>query len=1244
MTVLQQERVIALSSDVTDAINKLSEISFDLKSCEDNSNSLVCQYKKQLELICASIDQSIYIGLVDLMLIYGEGLDVLIKLDRQLSEDEIEFLHGFPEHFLNYLDFPASKIPAIVLVKYFKNPNWVRPVSQDEYQLQMSYIAQYKTGEENNMILLDDILSAQGDESNAMSQESEQKVQDINELMPAIDDSVARDPDVDDQPGEESQESGDIGLDINELISISDEYVAQDPDVDDQSNEDSLSSNDNVLSIDQLITLSDDFTDQGKQQSPPIDDVVSLDQFIAEPEEVPIEEFSASMNDVQEPGSASVQSPDLELHQQELIDLVGLELVEIIENSNELTSLDVDAVKHEMIAMAEQAENISNAINLIGLEGLARASEIISSNLTKLSQSENDIGSSFFSLIIEWPKKLSDCLKNIYDEVPMQSLIKYLEDKDWPEPVDAILSQQLNEKLRTPSFVEEEVESRQIIAEPDDVSLELPVDVNQELLEGLLQDLPAQTEEFSTAIHHLCDGGGLADIEVAQRIAHTLKGAANVVGVKGIANLTHHLEDILEAQVKVQALPVQPLLDAIMNASDCLEAMTEALLGLDVAPDDALQTLQNILDWANRLDKEGLSDSDDKAYPVYENKSESKEAPQVTKKNLKESQQLENMLRIPTTLADELLRLAGESLISTGQVQEHIKSILIKQDLIQLHNQSLQQLSYDMEHVVDIQGLANQLNINSGDSDFDPLEMDQYNELHSVSRRLIEIAADSVQLTNTLDNELTNLSNLVIEQNQLQKESQELVLRTRMVPAKNIIPRIRRGVRQACRLTGKQVELHVEDNDTYMDNEVLNDLIEPLMHLIRNAVDHGIESEDTRQKAGKSEKACIYISFVRLGNQMVIKIEDNGKGLNLEQIKSKAITKGLINSESEISDDAITRLILEPGFSTRDEVTQTSGRGIGLDVVSVKIRELKGSINIFSELGQKCRFELTLPVSSFSTHSLLIRVRQHIYAISNRGVEEILYPGLGELSDIGDEMIFQIEDQAYGAVLIDDLFKLPQDRRKIERSSRPILLVREESGARTAILVQEVLDSRDVVVKPMGKYLPKLSGIAGATVLGDGSVAPVIDLPELLQHKITHGQNQHQSSLENTVSVPRLPYVLVVDDSLSARQSLAQFVQDLGLDVRTARDGMEAVSLIEARQPDLILVDMEMPRMNGLELTSHIRASANTSDMPVIMITSRSTDKHREAAIKKGVNHFMVKPFAEDELAQHINDVLDIAL
>jgi chemosensory pili system protein ChpA (sensor histidine kinase/response regulator) len=521
--------------------------------------------------------------------------------------------------------------------------------------------------------------------------------------------------------------------------------------------------------------------------------------------------------------------------------------------------------------------------------------------------------------------------------------------------------------------------------------------------------------------------------------------------------------------------------------------------------------------------------------------------------------------------------------------------------------------------------------------------MDQYNEMHSVSRRLIEIAADSIQLTGSLDTELVKLQNLVIGQNQLQKESQELVLRTRMVPTKTIISRLRRGIRQACRVTGKQVELNVEDNDTYMDSEVLNDLIEPLMHVLRNAVDHGIEASDVRSRLGKPETGYVQLSFARMGDQIVINVEDDGQGLNLDMIKAKAINNGLIKADMDINDEAICRLILEAGLSTRNEVTQVSGRGIGLDVVNVKIRELKGSINIYSNHGVGCRFELVLPISSFSTHSLLVRVRENIYAISNRGIEEILYPGLGELCEVGDETIFKLEDQAFGAILVDDLLDFNEDRRQIDRSNRPILLVREESGAKTAILVQEVIDSRDVVVKSMGHYLPKLHGIIGATVLGDGSVAPVMDLPEMLQHRSAHRHHVSKGRQHADVKVSRLPYVLVVDDSLSARRSLAQFVQDMGMDVRTARDGMEAVSLIEARPPDLMLVDMEMPRMNGLELTSHVRASSNTNTMPVIMITSRSTDKHRAAAMEKGVNHFMVKPFIEEELAQYINDALDIA-
>ena len=621
----------------------------------------------------------------------------------------------------------------------------------------------------------------------------------------------------------------------------------------------------------------------------------------------------------------------------------------------------------------------------------------------------------------------------------------YLQNALWPVSLSSEQVLTLANLLHNPVFIEEEVEQRQVTATNQDVSLELPEDVNQELLDGLLQDLPGQTEEFTSAIHHLSEGGTQADIEVAQRIAHTLKGAANVVGVKGIANLTHHLEDILQALSKANKKPTKTMLDVLVNASDCLEAMTESLLGIDEQPQDAQKVLQDVLDCANRLDKEGIPDESDNIIEINEPQNLPSVSAQ-TELNVPEVQETENnfetvdkkepsnvsenMLRIPAKLADDLLRLAGENLISTAQVEDRIKNTLKRQDALSTHNQSLQQLSFDLEHLIDIQGITTNLSKTKTEtnSDFDPLEMDQYHELHSVSRRLVEIAADSIEIAQLMKTELSDLQNLVIMQDQLQKESQELVLRTRMVPIKTIIPRLKRGVRQACRLTGKQVELAVIDNDTYMDSEVLNDLIEPLMHVLRNAVDHGIEPEDERLQSGKSATGQINLVCDRKGDQVIIRVMDDGRGLNAAVIHDKAMSKGIIKSEQDVTEDNIYRLILEPGFSTKSDVTQVSGRGIGLDVVNVKIRQLKGSINIDSTPGLGSRFELIIPISSFSVHSLLVRVREHVYAISNRGVEEILYPGAGELCDVGNETIFKLGDQIYEAIIIDSLLHLPTDR------------------------------------------------------------------------------------------------------------------------------------------------------------------------------------------------------------------------
>ncbi len=929
---------------------------------------------------------------------------------------------------------------------------------------------------------------------------------------------------------------------------------------------------------------------------------------------------------------------------QELVNIVIQEVDElqnvVATNINESIN-----IKSLLIDTAEQIETVSNAVELIELNGLSLATRIMSCNIHVLALNDDNPSEDVISYINSWSSVVLHYLNNIADNNASMSIIDYMKCQYWPEALCEATESMLYSQLLHPEFTEEVSDTRQDQAKPEDMSIKLPDNVNQELLDGLLQDLPVQAEEFSSSIENLLNHQDITYLESAQRIAHTLKGAGNVVGVSGIANLTHHVEDILEIQAKAQKIPSSELLITLTDVADCLETISEALLGISDEPDNALDVYQNVLDWANKLDREGATEFDINSLQKSTTNPLSVPASiSEQKKSTTAPSHKENMLRVPVKLADDLLRLAGENMISTSQMQEYIKVIRSRYKSMKVHNQLLQQLSFQLEHIVDIRGLTSHNDYSDFDSvEFDSLELDQYHELHTMSRRLVELSADSIEMSQVLEEDLAKLQGLVINQDQLQKENEELILRTRMIPSRTIAARLKRGIKQVCRLTGKNVEFSIIDNDTYMDSEVLNSMIEPLMHLLRNSIDHGIEDTKTRELNNKSTTGNIELSFKRKGDKILIIINDDGQGLDLEKIRNKAISSGIVADVTDITESNLLQYILQPGFSTSEKLSHISGRGIGLDVVNEKVRELKGTLDVQSVAGKGCTFNVTLPVSSFSTHSLMVRVRNSIYAISNRGIEEILYPGLGEQQQVGEDIMFRFNDQLYPTKSIEQLLNIPEDRRTEERSTNPVILLKDDLGHTTAVLVQEVVDSRDVVVKPLGPYLPKIRGVIGATVLGDGSISSVIDLPELLATSSLNNPIQYENTLNPLVDVKSLPYVLVVDDSLSARKSLAQFVEDLGLEVRTARDGMEAVTLIDVNPPGLVLVDMEMPRMNGLELTSHIRANMDTKSLPVIMITSRSTDKHRKIALEKGVDHYMVKPFAEDELAVQINNILKIA-
>lgn len=975
----------------------------------------------------------------------------------------------------------------------------------------------------------------------------------------------------------------------------------------------------------------------------------------AETEELEEHEETAETEELEEPGSPVTPfAPDTA--QQELLEILCEEIAQIAEATTEALAV-VSAADSVPEARAEAwsgyteyLERLGEASASINLTGLQQACAYLYTNLLELAAQDGPLHPEQQRVVGAWPALALSYLRAPDDRSTCEALTRHLQETHWPQPLAAADATALSDLLLAPKLVTEEaeVEARPQQAQPSDVSLELPADVNQDLLDGLLQELPQQAADFSTAIQRLAAGDGqLADVEVARRIAHTLKGAGNTVGVRGIATLTHHMEDILQALSKHGALPNRPLADTLLNAADCLETMSEALLGMSAPPPQAQTVLQTVLDWANRIDRAGVPASDEIPPPTTAQVEEPPAPTTQPPETALESRQptvstTEPALRVSAHLVDNLLRLVGESIILTGQVQERIRKTIDQTRAVAAQNRLFQSLTAELEQLVDVRNVSSPLSKSIQRGDFDPLELEQYNELNTVTHRLVETAIDAREMNRTVEDNLVLLDALLVDQGRLHRDSQEAVLRTRMVPIQTVVPRLQRSVRQTCRLVDKEAELVVRGADTPMDSNVLNNMVDPLMHILRNAVDHGIEPPHQRQRLGKPQAGRIELHFMREGNNIAIHCRDDGAGLDLAAIRRTAEEHGLLAPDKPLEPDELARLILLPGFSTRGSATQTSGRGIGMDMVYSRLLDMKGSLRIQTEAGKGCLMELRLPVTLISTHALLLRVRDQIYALSDRGIEQILYSGAGKIQTLGKVTTYRLGSDIHELTSLENLLNLLQDRREHDRGMSPVLLVREETGGLRAVLVQEVLDSRDLVVKNMGQYIPTLPGIVGATILGDGSVAPVLDLPELLRARAA-GQRLPTAAVQSAQSITAAPHrqiVLAVDDSLSARRSLAQFVQDAGFEVRTARDGLEAIEIINNKRPDLVLADLEMPRMNGLELTAHLRANQTTHDLPVIMITSRSTAKHRHEAEAAGVDTYLTKPFMEDDLLEQMHRLL----
>ena len=593
--------------------------------------------------------------------------------------------------------------------------------------------------------------------------------------------------------------------------------------------------------------------------------------------------------------------------------------------------------------------------------------------------------------------------------------------------------------------------------------------------------------------------------------------------------------------------------------------------------------------------------------------------------------------RIDADLLEELLNAAGEISIYHSRLTQQVSSFEfhveeLEQTISRLRGQ-LRKLEIETEAQI-MHGHQDTLVAR----DFDPLELDRYSNIQQLSRALAESASDLSSLKDLLQSLTTEAEGLLVQQSRVTAELQDGLMRTRMVPFERHVPRLTRLVRQIAKEADKRAELAVEGASGELDRQVLEKMLPPFEHMLRNAVVHGIETSDERQKSDKPATGRITIRLHREGSEMVIDVADDGRGLDVDAIRRKAYELDMLKPDSKVTDEEIMELILTPGFTTAGKVTQAAGRGVGMDVVANEVKKLGGSLRISSVTGQGTNFTVRLPFTLAITQSLVVRTGDEVYALPLPAVEGVARIPRGELENLlsQSEPSYQYGEETYkfrhlGMYLGGQAAKLPEDEPFI-----PVILVRAGEFS-AALLTDEMIASREIVVKTIGPQLASIRGISGATILGDGRIVLILDVAALVR---TGAPVVELKKAAPTPTDDR-PLALVVDDSITVRRVTERFLQRNGMRVVLAKDGLDAISVISENKPDIILLDIEMPRMDGYEFASHVRNDPRVADVPIIMVTSRVGDKHRARAIELGVNDYLGKPYQDAELLEAIGRLLE---
>lgn len=773
-------------------------------------------------------------------------------------------------------------------------------------------------------------------------------------------------------------------------------------------------------------------------------------------------------------------------------------------------------------------------------------------------------------------------------------------------------------------------------------------DPNRELVEVFLQeaaDILGTTEALLYQWRQHPDVfTGAAEL---QRALHTLKGGARMTGFKPVADLSHGLESLLKAVEDGEVEFGEAVLDVLESANDHLMTLREAAIS-----ERPLPAVGDLLESIFRLQTSGCAAAVAVPAPgvapaLVKVEGDDRRAAGGTEQGGSNAGRREaDQVRVHSQLLDNLVNFAGEVSIYRNRLEQQAVDIgfnlaELGQTVTRLREQ-LRTLEIETEAQIFYRYERER---GADEEDFDPLELDRFSRIQELSRALSESANDLTNIQAILDNLNRENETLLLQQSRVNTELQDGLMRTRMVPFANLVPRMRRVVRQACEELGKQAQLKAFGAQGEMDRTVLERLIPPLEHMLRNAVAHGIEPPSIRQRVGKAEVGTICVTLEREGADVSIRVSDDGGGMNLDAIRTKAIARGLMNEDSTLSDKEIIQFVLEPGFSTAEQVTQIAGRGVGLDVVNAEIKQFGRSLEIESEPGVGTQFIARLPFTLALNQALLCQAGEEIYAIPLSSIEGVVRLTKDELLGLyasADSGVYAYAGERYAVRGLAGMLGAGDGRPPVDRPRVPLILV-QAGDHRVALQVDSLLGRREIVVKSAGPQISCVPGVLGATILADGRVVFILDIGALIRYGTSSNEEAgagEASLMEPVLPTRRRPLVMVVDDSITMRKVAARLLQRNEIDVITARDGIDAVAALQDVIPDAMLLDIEMPRMDGYELATHMRNDKRLHWVPIIVITSRTGDKHRLRAMEIGVDHYLGKPYQESELLEALHGLL----